>query len=93
GLNALLAYSNTLIGGFIAYMLASSLFPLFIDASVRETVQTEGTALEPLFELPLEPMFDVTSAIVFAFLFGVFISWLRKEKKGEVMYHFFSEFG
>ncbi|OJF94576.1 dicarboxylate/amino acid:cation symporter [Alkalibacterium sp. 20] len=93
GLNALMAYSNTLIGGFIAYLLASSLFPLFIDASVRETVQTEGTELAPLFTLPLEPLFGVTSAIVFAFLFGVFISWLRKEEKGEVMYHFFAEFG
>lgn len=93
GLNALLAYSNTLIGGFIAYLLASTLFPLFIDASVRETVQTEGSELAPLFTLPLEPLFGVTSAIVFAFLFGVFISWLRKEQKGEVMYNFFAEFG
>lgn len=92
GLNAVIAYSNTLIGGFIAYLLASSLFPLFIDASVRETVQTEGTSLEPLFTLPLDPLFSVTGAIVFAFLFGVFISWIRKEKKGEVMYNFFTEF-
>lgn len=92
GLNAVIAYSNTLIGGFIAYFLASSLFPLFIDASVRETVQTEGTSLEPLFTLPLDPLFSVTGAIVFAFLFGVFISWIRKEKKGEVMYNFFTEF-
>ncbi|MGB6178874.1 dicarboxylate/amino acid:cation symporter [Carnobacterium sp.] len=92
-LNVLLAYSNTLIGGFIAYFLASNLFPLFIDASVRETVQTDGTELAPLFTLPLEPLFSVTSAIVFAFLFGVFISWLRKEKKGEVLYNVFTEFG
>ncbi|TLQ07004.1 dicarboxylate/amino acid:cation symporter [Marinilactibacillus psychrotolerans] len=93
GLNVLLAYSNTSIGGFIAYFLASSLFPLFIDASVRETVQIDGTELSPLFTFPLEPLFSVTSAIVFAFLFGVFISWLRKEKKGEVLYNVFTEFG
>ncbi|WP_460322305.1 dicarboxylate/amino acid:cation symporter [Alkalibacterium psychrotolerans] len=93
GLNALLAYSSTLIGGFIAYLLASSLFPLFIDASVRNTVQEETAGLEPLFTLPLEPLFGVTSAIVFAFLFGIFISWLREEGKGEVMYGFFTEFG
>lgn len=93
GLNALLAYSSTLIGGFIAYLLASSLFPLFIDASVRDTVQEEAAGLEPIFTLPLEPLFGVTSAIVFAFLFGIFISWLREEGKGEVMYGFFTEFG
>lgn len=93
GLNALLAYSSTLIGGFIAYFLASSLFPLFIDASVRNTVQEETAALEPLFTLPLEQLFGVTSAIVFAFLFGIFISWLREDGKGETMYQFFTEFG
>lgn len=93
GLNALLAYSSTLIGGFIAYLVASTVFPSFIDASVRDTVQTETAALEPIFTLPLDPLFGVTSAIIFAFLFGVFISWLRKENKGEVMYNFFSEFG
>lgn len=92
GLNAALAYSSTLIGGFIAYFVATTFFPLFIDASVRDTVQTETAALEPIFTLPLDPLLDVTSAIVFAFIFGVFISWLRKEKKGEVMYGFFSEF-
>ncbi|MCC5890678.1 MAG: dicarboxylate/amino acid:cation symporter [Alkalibacterium sp.] len=93
GLNALLAYSSTLIGGFTAYLLASRLFPLFIDASVRNTVQEEAVELEPLFTLPLEPLLDVTSAIVFAFLFGIFISWLREDGKGEVMYGFFTEFG
>lgn len=91
-LNIVLAYSNTLIGGFIAYILASNLFPFFIDASVRESVQVEGVELEPLFSFPLEPLVDVTSAIVLAFLLGVFISWLRKESKGEVMYEFFKEF-
>lgn len=92
GLNVLLAYGNTLIGGFIAYFLASNLFPLFIDASVRESVQVEGANLEPLFTFPLEPLFEVTSAIVLAFLLGMAITWLRKDGKGEVMYELFSEF-
>lgn len=92
GLNVLLAYGNTLIGGFIAYFLASNLFPFFIDASVRESVQVEGANLEPLFSFPLEPLFEVTSAIVLAFLLGMAITWLRKDNKGEVMYQLFSEF-
>ncbi|WP_277631128.1 dicarboxylate/amino acid:cation symporter [Atopococcus tabaci] len=92
GINLLLAYSSTLIGGFIAYFVSSNLFPLFIDASITENVQEEIAALEPLFTIPLEPLLDVTSAIVFAFLFGVFISWLRSEGRGEIMYGFFTEF-
>lgn len=92
GLNVLLAYGNTLLGGFIAYFLASNLFPFFIDASVRESVQVEGINLEPLFTFPLEPLFEITSAIVFAFLLGMAITWLRKDSKGEVMYQLFTEF-
>ncbi|WP_051237830.1 dicarboxylate/amino acid:cation symporter [Lacticigenium naphthae] len=92
GLNVVLAYSFTLIGGFIAYFLASNLFPLFIQGSITDSLQGETISLEPLFTFPLEPMLDVTSAIVFAFLFGIFISWLRAEGKGEYMYGFFSEF-
>ncbi|PRY83615.1 dicarboxylate/amino acid:cation symporter [Alkalibacterium olivapovliticus] len=93
GLNAILAYGSTLVAGFIAYLIASTVFPLFIDASVRDTVQSDTAALEPIFTLPLDPLLGVTSAIIFAFLIGVFISWLRSEGKGDVMYGFFSEFG
>lgn len=37
-------------------------------------------------------MFEVTSAIVFAFMFGITISWLRTRKNAYAMYNFFDEF-
>ena len=37
-------------------------------------------------------MFEVTSAIVFSFMFGITISWLRSKKDSYGMYNFFDEF-
>lgn len=37
--------------------------------------------LAPIFTIPLEPMVDVTAAIVFAFVMGLGISALRNHGK------------
>lgn len=92
GLTTVLAYASTLIAGMIAYFVAVNLFPLFIDASLSKAVVGDQPSLEPLFSIPIEPMLDVTSAIVFSFMFGICISWLKGQGKGETMYNFFSEF-
>lgn len=92
GVTTLLAYSSTLIGGFAAYFVGIHLFPLFINTDLSTAIQGSAPGLEPLFTIPLEPMLDVTSAIVFSFMFGISISWLRSQNKGETMYHLFSEF-
>ncbi|MDN5372066.1 MAG: hypothetical protein PWR19_1112 [Carnobacterium sp.] len=92
GLTTVLAYASTLISGMIAYFVAVNLFPLFIDASLSKAVVGDQPSLEPLFSIPIEPMLDVTSAIVFSFMFGICISWLKGQGKGETMYNFFSEF-
>lgn len=92
GIATLLSYGSTLAGGLIAFLVATTVFPLFIDASGVEAVQENGAELEALFEIPLEPMFEVTTAIVFAFMMGLCISSLRAQGKGSVTYGFFSEF-
>ena len=40
----------------------------------------------------MNPFFDVTGALVFAFVFGLSISWLRNKGKGEYSYGFITEF-
>lgn len=92
GVTTLIAYSSTLLGGFAAYFVATHLFPLFINSDLSTAIQGSAPGLEPLFTIPLEPMLDVTSAIVFSFMFGISISWLRSQNKGETMYHLFGEF-
>lgn len=92
GATTLISYGSTLVGGIIAYLVASNVFPIFITPELSENVKESGAGLAALFNIPLEPMMDVTSAIVFAFLFGIGISWLRGQGKGETMYHFFTDF-
>ena len=93
GVTVGLAYLSTLIGGSLSYFMANAIFPGFISPEQVAAIQdSEGLTLEPYFEVPITPFFDVTSAIIFAFMLGISISWLRKTNQGEVLYHAVSEF-
>lgn len=86
-----ISYLSTIIAGLTAYIVATTIFPLFIDAG-QAISATTGDGLEPIFSVEIPAMFEVTSAIVFAFMFGITISWLRTEKESFAMYNFFDEF-
>lgn len=85
-----LSYLSTIIAGITALFVVSWVFPMFINESTS-IVDTSGAELEPLFEVAVPVMFEVTTAIVFAFIFGISISWLRTEKNSYTMYNFFDE--
>lgn len=93
GITALTSYISTLIAGSIAYTTAITLFPHFITDSLVQKLSEAGEGLTPIFEIPLEPFFDVTGAIIFAFMMGLGISWLRQKGQGEALYEVFSDFG
>ena len=93
GITVLIAYCSTLIAGSLSYVMASNIFPKFItSAQVDAITASEGSGLEAYFTVPITPFFDVTSALIFAFMMGIAISWLRKNNKGEVLYKAVSEF-
>ncbi|HIZ71282.1 MAG TPA: dicarboxylate/amino acid:cation symporter [Candidatus Atopostipes pullistercoris] len=92
GVTFLTAYGSTLVSGTIAYFVAIALFPKFITPDLVESITATEKSLTPYFSIPLEPLLSVTSALVFAFMMGVGISWLKTQKSGEVMYEFFVEF-
>lgn len=93
GITTGIAYGSTIVAGTIAFLVASSVFPAFIDSSVASQIgDPEAGMLSPFFTIPLEPMVDVTAAIVFAFTMGLGISALRNHGKGETLYKVFQEF-
>ena len=93
GITVLIAYCSTLVAGSLSYVMASNIFPKFItSAQVDAITASEGSGLEAYFTVPITPFFDVTSALIFAFMMGIAISWLRKNNKGEVLYNAVSEF-
>lgn len=94
GITTILAYTSTVIAGTIAFFVAITLFPKFMDVSLLSTIgNPEDTALAPYFKIDIPPILDVTSAIVFAFIMGLGMSTLRSKKIiGETSYNVFSEF-
>lgn len=95
GITTLISYSSTIIAGTIAYIMASTVFPHIIDGSILAKIgNPEKGMLKPFFEINLPPMLDVTSAVVFSFIMGLAISWLKSQKNddGETIYKLFSDF-
>lgn len=93
GITTGIAYGSTIIAGTMAFLVASIIFPSFIDAGVAAQIgDPEAGMLSPYFTIPLEPMVDVTAAIVFAFTMGLGISALRNNGKGQTLHNIFQEF-
>ena len=93
GVTTGIAYGSTIVAGTLAFIVASLIFPSFIDPSVASQIgDPEAGMLEPIFTIPLSPMVDVTAAIVFSFTMGLGISSLRNNDKGEILYNLFQEF-
>ena len=97
GLTLSLAYGFTFISGMFSYSISRLVFPSFINGSSTEMIGFSSiTAIEPYFSIPLIPMVDVTSALVFSFIMGLGISALRGQegshKIGEMMGDFFTGF-
>ena len=93
GVTTGIAYGSTIVAGTLAFIVASLIFPSFIDPSVASQIgDPEAGMLEPIFTIPLSPMVDVTAAIVFSFTMGLGISALRNNDKGEILYNLFHEF-
>ena len=86
GITAITAYCSTLVAGTIAFFVASNFFPTFITPDLIEKVKGTVPALETYFKINLKPMLDVTSAVVFAFIMGLSISWLKSKGRGKVLY-------
>lgn len=93
GITTGISYGSTIVAGTAAFLVASTVFPSFIDPSVASKIgDPEAGMLSPFFSIPLAPMVDVTAAIVFAFTMGLGISALRNNNKGETLHKLFVEF-
>ncbi|SBW10108.1 conserved membrane hypothetical protein [uncultured delta proteobacterium] len=89
-----IAYASTIIAGTLAFMMASTFFPLFITAGSVTGLDAEAGMLAPFFTIAMPPMLDVTQALVFAFTFGMCISALMRggSGTGAALYNFFGDF-
>nr|WP_199067164.1 dicarboxylate/amino acid:cation symporter [Chromobacterium sp. ASV5] len=67
-----LAYASTILSGAAAFAVASNVLPQLIDSNVQTVAG--AAAIEPLFKLEIKPLFDVMTALMLAFVFGLGIA-------------------
>lgn len=78
-LTAAIAYGSTLFSGFMTYITASGIFPGLLESHMQSASQIEETTREltPYFSIAIPPMVDVMSALVFAFIIGLGLTFLE----------------
>lgn len=69
------AYSSTIIAGFLAYLVGNTLLPKFIKGSSMFGEAGEITA--PYFNIDMPPIMGVMSALVLAFVLGIGLSRIK----------------
>ena len=89
GLATFFAYFSTIVAGVLAYFVASSVLPNFIDAKNSSDISNPNDFLATaFFEINMIPVMDVMAALLFAFIVGVGMTVV----KGDVLKRGFEEF-
>lgn len=68
GLTSLIAYTSTILAGILAFIVALIIIPRITSTG---GAAVEAEALEPLFDLEIDPIVGVMTALVAAFVFGI----------------------
>ncbi len=69
GVTLALAYGTTVLSGFVAYWVAKTILPLFIQPITGHVLEANGFA--PLFTIDVPPVFSVMTALILAFVLGI----------------------
>ena len=83
---ALLAYSSTVVAGFISYFTGVTIFPSLIDGSAIQQLTSQSSSLTPYFSIQIPPLMDVMTALVIAFLFGLGLAYIKGDKLRQIAY-------
>lgn len=83
-----IAYTATLISGFMAYGTSIGLFPLVINASEAANNLAQDNALTAYFTIGIPPLMSVMTALVMAFLLGLGITKITGNSLKNMLYEF-----
>ena len=89
-ITATIAYGSTLFSGFTTYFITSGLFPQLLESHVNTVAEVGNTAKEltPYFTITIPPALDVMTALVFAFVIGLGLSYQEKSSLKSVVKDF-----
>ena len=72
GLTSAIAYTSTVLAGTLAYIVALIFIPMLIGTGSGNAEEAAG--FEPFFELTIDPIAGVMTALIAAFVFGIGIT-------------------
>lgn len=72
GLTSAIAYTSTILAGTLAFIVALIVIPMLVGTAGGSAEEAEG--FEPFFELTIDPMMGVMTALVLAFVIGIGIT-------------------
>lgn len=72
GITGALAYTSTILAGTLAFIVALIVIPTLVGNGGGQAEETAG--FEPIFELAIDPITGVMTALILAFVFGIGIT-------------------
>lgn len=89
GITTAIAYISTLISGFFAFGVSTSILPKLIQINGQfAATNPEEALLQPFFEIAMPPLSDVMSALIIAFILGIGMAALKEK----TIFNFMNEF-
>lgn len=85
GTTAAIAYTSTILAGILAFIVALIIIPMFVGNTGASAEEAAG--FEPFFELTIDPITGVMTALIIAFVFGIGITRI----KSPILRSFFDE--
>ncbi|KGM93806.1 dicarboxylate/amino acid:cation symporter [Clostridium botulinum] len=79
GITVGIAYLFTLISGFFAYIVGTNVLHFIITPSTSSTMGKAAEDLKPFFNIEMQPIMGVMTALIFSFLLGLGISAVKSD--------------
>ncbi|WP_205842063.1 dicarboxylate/amino acid:cation symporter [Natranaerobius trueperi] len=89
GATAGLAYLSTIVAGTIAFFVAMLIIP-GLAPDIMEV--EEGAGLSTFIDIEVQPIMEIMTALVTAFIFGIGVNYLKNVKGNRTIYNFVMEF-
>ncbi|WP_130807499.1 dicarboxylate/amino acid:cation symporter [Senegalia massiliensis] len=86
GITALFAYVSAVVAGVMAFFIGSAILPNVITSG--DLASTSEVNVSPYFEITIDPMMGVMTALVTAFVLGLGMAYIKRQKLLEVMQDF-----
>ena len=85
-----IAYGSTVISGLFAFFTSSTVLPKFLKKGALNltSVNAEEGLLNAFFEVQMPPMFEVMTALLFAFILGVGMAIIKGNHLKDIMHEF-----